>query len=47
MSKKVTDDFRIKVRDWVAYDNKLVSANSAIKRVKEKQLEIGSGILIL
>jgi|LakMenE18May11ns_1017448.scaffolds.fasta_scaffold9634684_2 hypothetical protein len=45
MSKKVTDDFRIKVRDWVAYDNKLVSANSAIKRVKEKQLEIGSGII--
>jgi hypothetical protein len=45
VSKQVTDDFRIKVRDWVAYDNKLVSANNAIKRVKEKQLEIGSGII--
>ena len=45
MSKQVTDEFRIKVRDWVAYDNKLASANSAIKRVKEKQLEIGSGII--
>ena len=41
----VTDEFRIKVRDWVAYDNKLASANNAIKRVKEKQLEIGTGII--
>jgi hypothetical protein len=45
MSKKVTDDFRIKVRDWVAYDNKLTSANNAIKRVKEKQSEIGTVII--
>jgi hypothetical protein len=45
VSKQVTDDFRIKVRDWVAYDNKLASANNAIKRVKEKQLEIGAGII--
>jgi len=45
MARRVTDDFRIKVRDWVAYDNKIVKANNAIKRVKEKQQEIGSGIL--
>ena len=45
MSKQVTDEFRIKVRDWVAYDNKLASANSAIKRVKEKQSEIGTSII--
>ena len=41
----VTEDFRIKVRDWVAYDNKIISANNAIKRVKEKKDEIGSGII--
>lgn len=45
MARRVTDDFRIKVRDWVAYDNKILKANNAIKRVKEKQQEIGSGIL--
>jgi len=45
MSKRVTDDFRIKVRDWVAYDNKIVKASNAIKRVKAKQEEIGTGIL--
>ena len=45
MSKRVTDDFRINVRDWVAYDNKIIKATNAIKRVKEKQTEIGSGIL--
>lgn len=41
----VTDDFRVKVRDWVAYDNKIVRAKNAIKRVQEKQIEIGSGII--
>lgn len=41
----VTDDFRIKVRDWVAYDDKIIKANNAIKRVKEKQSQIGSGII--
>ena len=45
MSRSVTDDFRVKVRDWVAYDNKLIKASNAIKRVKEKQTDIGSGIL--
>lgn len=45
MSRIVTDDFRIKVRDWVAYDNKIIKASNAIKRVKEKQTTIGSGIL--
>jgi hypothetical protein len=45
MSKRVTDDFRVKVRDWVAYDNKIIKASNAIKRVKEKQSEIGTGIL--
>lgn len=45
MSKRVTDDFRIKVRDWVAYDNKIIKASNAIKRVKEKQSEISTGIL--
>ena len=45
MSKSVTDDFLVKVRDWVAYDNKIIKASNAIKRVKEKQTEIGSGIL--
>lgn len=42
---KISDDFKIKVRDWVAYDNKILSANNAIKRVKEKQSEIGNGII--
>lgn len=45
MSKRVTDDFRVKVRDWVAYDNKIIKASNAIKRVKEKKSEIGTGIL--
>ena len=45
MSRRVTDDFRVKVRDWVAYDNKIVKASNAIKRVKEKQEEIGTGII--
>jgi hypothetical protein len=45
MTKRVTDDFRVSVRDWVAYDNKIVKAKNAIKRVQEKQSQIGSGII--
>ena len=45
MSKRVTDNFRVKVRDWIAYDNKIIKASNAIKRVKEKESEIGTGIL--
>ena len=45
MAKSVNDDFRINVRDWVAYDDKIVKAKNAIKRVQEKQSQIGSGII--
>jgi hemerythrin len=45
MAKKVTNDFRVSVRDWVAYDDKIVKAKDAIKRVQEKQSQIGSGII--
>ncbi len=45
MAKRVTDDFRVSVRDWVAYDDKIVKAKDAIKRVQEKQSQIGSGII--
>ena len=30
MTKRVTDDFRVSVRDWVAYDNKIVKAKNAM-----------------
>jgi hypothetical protein len=41
----VTDTFRINVRDWIAYDNKITKANSAIKRVKEKKETIATNII--
>lgn len=45
MSNQVSVDFRVNVRDWVAYDDKILKASNAIKRVKEKQSQIGSGII--
>lgn len=45
MSNQVSVDFRVNVRDWVAYDDKILKAGNAIKRVKEKQNRLGSGII--
>lgn len=41
----VTNNFKINVRDWVAYDNKIIKAKNAIKRVKNKQQQLGEGII--
>lgn len=41
----VTNNFKINVRDWVAYDNKIMKAKNAIKRVKDKQQQLGEGII--
>lgn len=44
-NREVTTDFRVNVRDWVAYDDKILKASNAIKRVKEKQSQLGSNII--
>lgn len=41
----VNNLFRTQVRDWVAYDDKIIKASNAIKRVKDKQSELGTGII--
>jgi len=44
-SREVTTDFRVNVRDWVAYDDKILKAGNAIKRVREKQNQLGFNII--
>lgn len=41
----ITTNFKSNVRDWVAYDNKIIKAKNAIKRVKDKQEELEEGII--
>ena len=41
----VSNVFKTNVRDWVAYDNKIIKAKNAIKRVKDKQVQLGEGII--
>lgn len=42
---RVSNDFKTAVRDWVAYDDKILKASNAIKRVKEQKKEIGDNII--
>jgi hypothetical protein len=41
----ITTNFKSNVRDWVAYDHKIIKAKNAIKRVKDKQEQLGEGII--
>jgi len=41
----VSEQFKTDVRDWIAYDNKIDKATSAIKRVKDKKDQLQHNIV--